>query len=293
MRSSPRPTRSCWPTPSRWPTCWTRTCRSCRRTSRRRRVRTSGAPWGFAAAFHHLYVCAHPLLHLLSPSARSRPRHRYLHPGQAGRVRPGGRHLGGRGRAQLLREPGGPEGLRARHPLQGQREERPGQRPGRRQHRWRQRCVTKTLACVLLSHPPARRPSSSSSSPVAVGPLQTARRSRTPSPRSWSWSWRPWTSPTNPWSWKEVTRPRTRSWPRNCWTNKVSEPVRGPDSELVRELVSKPVSEPVSDLVSKPVSDLVCEPTSHPGGEPVIQPSSGPSGLLMRKRRPVVVWISS
>lgn len=45
--------------------------------------------------------------------------------------------------------------------------------------------------------------------------LQTPGRPRTPSLRSWSWSWRPWTSPMSPWRWKEVMRPRTRSWPRN------------------------------------------------------------------------------
>lgn len=38
MKSSPRPTRSCWPTLSPWLTCWMRTCQSSHRTRRCRKV---------------------------------------------------------------------------------------------------------------------------------------------------------------------------------------------------------------------------------------------------------------
>lgn len=74
-----------------------------------------GVHSSISSFFFLMPMCSSP-----PPSARSRPRHRYLYAGQTWRVRPGGRHLGGRGRTQLLREPGGPEGLCARHPLQGQ-----------------------------------------------------------------------------------------------------------------------------------------------------------------------------
>ncbi len=58
---------------------------------------------------------------------RTRSGHRYLYAGETGRVWSGWRDLGGRGRAELLREPGGPEGVCSCYSLQGQREERPNQ----------------------------------------------------------------------------------------------------------------------------------------------------------------------